>query len=91
MSYADYVFVENCDKIIREGISDEGFDVRPKWADGKPAHTKKILYVQNRYQLRKDRFRMSDGYVFRLRSRPNQINSSTLIQNTNYGTCSSER
>ena len=54
MSYADYVFVENCDKIIREGISDEGFDVRPKWADGKPAHTKKILYVQNRYQLRKD-------------------------------------
>lgn len=54
MSYADYVFVENCSRIINEGISDDGFEVRPKWSDGTPAHTKKVLYVQNRYKLDTD-------------------------------------
>lgn len=54
MSYADRVFVENCEKIINTGITDNQFDVRPKWSDGTPAHTKKILYVQNRYMLSKD-------------------------------------
>lgn len=54
MSYADYVFVENCNRIINEGISDDGFEVRPKWSDGTPAHTKKVLYVQNRYKLDTD-------------------------------------
>lgn len=53
MSYADRIFVENCEEIIQHGISDEAFNVRPKWPDGTPAHTKKILYVQNRYQLTK--------------------------------------
>lgn len=51
MSYADHLFIKNCDNIIKNGISDEEFDVRPKWEDGTPAHTKKILYVQDRYQL----------------------------------------
>ena len=54
MSYADYVFVTNCQDIINYGFSDESFEVRPKWNDGTPAHTKKKLYVQNRYQLSKD-------------------------------------
>lgn len=54
MSYADYIFVTNCQDIINDGFSDESFDVRPKWHDGTPAHTKKILYKQNRYQLAKD-------------------------------------
>ena len=54
MSYADSVFVKNCTDIIYRGISDEAFNVRPRWHDGTPAHTKKILYQQNRYQLAKD-------------------------------------
>lgn len=54
MSYADALFVRNCMNIIYNGISDEGFNVRPKWEDGVQAHTKKILYAVDRYDLAKD-------------------------------------
>lgn len=54
MSYADYIFVKNCTDILTNGISDEGFDVRPRWADGTPAHTKKKLYTVDRYTLTKE-------------------------------------
>lgn len=51
MSYADTLFVNNCRDILAHGFSDESFEVRPRWPDGTPAHTKKFLYVQNRYTL----------------------------------------
>ena len=54
MSYADALFARNCMNIIYNGISDEGVNVRPKWEDGVPAHTKKILYAVDRYDLAKD-------------------------------------
>ena len=54
MSYADALFARTCMNIIYNGISDEGFNVRPKWEDGVPAHTKKILYAVDRYDLAKD-------------------------------------
>ena len=54
MSYADKVFVKNCKLILGSGLSDQEFDVRPKWHDGTPAHTVKTLYVQNRYELSQD-------------------------------------
>ena len=54
MSYADALFARNCMNIIYNGISDEGFNVRPKWEDGVSAHTKKILYAVDRYDLAKD-------------------------------------
>ena len=54
MSYADLVFKENCREIIENGFSDEGFDVRPHWADGAPAHTVKKFGVVNRYDLSKE-------------------------------------
>ena len=54
MSYADALFAKNCMDIIYNGISDEGFNVRPKWEDGVPACTKKILYAVDRYDLAKD-------------------------------------
>lgn len=54
MSYADYLFVTNCKNIMEDGISDEAFEVRPKWSDGTPAHTKKILYAHDSYDLRVD-------------------------------------
>ena len=54
MSYADHLFVKNCQDIIEHGISDEEFEVRPKWSDGSPAHTKKLLYVLDKYDLQKD-------------------------------------
>ena len=51
MSKADDIFIQNCRDILEHGISDEGFDVRPKWEDGTPAHTIKKFGVVNRYDL----------------------------------------
>lgn len=51
MSHADELFVKICRNILRHGQSDEGFDVRPRWKDGTPAHTQRILYVRNAYPL----------------------------------------
>ena len=54
MSYADEVYKATCRKILEEGYSDEGMDVRPHWADGTPAHTVKTFGVVNRYDLSKE-------------------------------------
>ena len=51
MSKADDIFIQNCRDILEHGISDEGFDVRPKWEDGTPAHTIKKFGLVNRYDL----------------------------------------
>ena len=51
MSRADELYKQTCRKILEEGFSDEGLDVRPKWADGTPAHTIKTFGVVNRYNL----------------------------------------
>ena len=54
MSYADKVFVQNIKDIIENGVSDENFNVRPKWEDGTPAHTIKKFCIVNRYDLQKE-------------------------------------
>ena len=54
MSYADRVFVENIKDILENGVSDEKYDVRPKWEDGTPAHTIKKFGIVNRYDLQKE-------------------------------------
>ena len=54
MSYADEVYKATCRKILEEGYSDEGLDVRPHWADGTPAHTIKTFGVVNRYDLSRE-------------------------------------
>ena len=51
MSLADELFIQNCRDIIENGVSDEGYDVRPHWEDGTPAHTIKSFAVVNRYNL----------------------------------------
>lgn len=51
MSQADRIFINMCRDILDSGISSEGQEVRPKWADGKPAHTIKKFGVVNRYDL----------------------------------------
>lgn len=56
MAYVDFVFKRNCEKILAEGVKDEG-DIRAKWEDGTPAHTYHIFGVMNRYDL-------SDGNEF---------------------------
>ena len=54
MSRADDIFIENCRDILEHGISDEGFDVRPEWEDGTPAHTIKKFGLVNRYDLSRE-------------------------------------
>lgn len=54
MSYADQVFIENCKNIIENGSWDNEFNVRPRWADGTPAHTVKQFAIVNRYDLEKE-------------------------------------
>ncbi len=54
MSYADTVFVQNCREILNTGVWDTGQNVRPRWADGMPAHTVKKFGIVNRYDLQKE-------------------------------------
>ena len=54
MSYADRVFVQNIKDILENGVSDEMYNVRPKWEDGTPAHTIKKFGIVNRYDLQKE-------------------------------------
>lgn len=51
MSRADQIFIENCKQILTHGVWDNELQVRPKWADGTPAHTKKVFAIVNRYNL----------------------------------------
>ncbi len=54
MSIADKIFVENCKRILSEGVWDKEFTVRPKWEDGTPAYTKKCFAIVNRYNLEEE-------------------------------------
>ncbi len=54
MSFADQVYIDNCRKILSEGVRDTDLNVRPKWEDGTPAHTIKLFGIVNRYDLQKE-------------------------------------
>lgn len=54
MSKADLIFIENCTDILENGIWDTELEVRPRWADGAPAHTVKKFGVVNRYNLQEE-------------------------------------
>lgn len=51
MSKADTLFADMCRDIIDKGFSSQGQEIRARWEDGSPAHTKKIFGVVNRYDL----------------------------------------
>ena len=67
MSKADVLFVNMCEKILKEGFSSEGQTVRARWEDGTPAHTIKTFGVVNRYDLSEE---------FPLTLRPTAIKSA---------------
>ncbi len=54
MSYADEIFIKNCEDILSSGYSDENEQVRARWDDGTPAHTIKKFAIVNRYDLSKE-------------------------------------
>ncbi len=51
MSKADSLFIVMCQDILENGVSSAQEVVRPRWADGTPAHTIKKFGVVNRYDL----------------------------------------
>ena len=54
MSYADKVFIQNCQDILNNGVWDTDLNVRPRWEDGTPAHTVKKFGIVNRYNLQEE-------------------------------------
>ena len=54
MSRADEIFIQNCRDILEHGAWDTGREVRPRWADGTPAHTIKKFGQVSRYDLREE-------------------------------------
>lgn len=54
MSKADVIFTSNMRQIIDSGVDDTDMQVRPHWADGTPAHTRKSFCIVNRYDLSKE-------------------------------------
>ena len=54
MSSADVAFINTCKDILENGSWVKDETVRPKWADGTPAYTKKKFGVVNRYDLEKE-------------------------------------
>jgi len=54
MSSADVAFINTCKQILENGSWVKDEKVRPKWADGTLAYTKKSFCVVNRYDLEKE-------------------------------------
>ena len=54
MSRADELYRQTCLDILENGFYDTDLDVRPRWADGTPAHTVKKFGVVNRYNLKEE-------------------------------------
>ena len=54
MALADKIFIKTCREIIDRGVWDTQYEVRPRWADGTPAHTIKKFGIVNRYDLSKE-------------------------------------
>ena len=54
MSRADEIFKANCRDILENGVWDTDLSVRPRWADGAPAHTVKKFGIINRYDLKSE-------------------------------------
>ncbi len=54
MIKADKYYIDNLNKILSDGVYDE--NPRPKYRDGKPAHTKFITQVFEEYDISKGEF-----------------------------------
>lgn len=54
IAYADKIFKDNLRNVLENGVWDTGYNVRPRWEDNSPAHTKYITHVVNTYDIAKD-------------------------------------
>lgn len=51
MAYADKIFQNNLKRVLKKGVWDTGYKVRPKWSDGEPAHTLYTGVIFNEYDI----------------------------------------
>ena len=51
MTQADKHFIETCKRILEEGVSSKGTNVRTRWDDGSEAHYISLVGVQNVYDV----------------------------------------
>ncbi|WP_080845695.1 thymidylate synthase [Cytobacillus gottheilii] len=56
MYKANKYFLDNLRKIKEEGVTDLSGEVRPRYEDGTPAHTRYITFVHEEYDLAKGEF-----------------------------------
>ena len=54
LAYADKIFKDNLRNVLENGVWDTGYNVRPRWEDGKPAHTKYVTMTSDIYDIAKD-------------------------------------
>ena len=54
MTQADKHFIETCERILKEGYSSEGTNVRTRWDDGEEANYISVFGVQNIYDVGKE-------------------------------------
>ena len=54
MTQADKHFIETCKRILEEGVSSKGTNVRTRWDDGSEAHYISLVGVQNVYDVGKE-------------------------------------
>lgn len=54
MSKADVIFQQNMQNILTNGWEDTNQNVRTRWHDGTPAHTRKVFCTVNRYNLQEE-------------------------------------
>lgn len=56
MTKTDQIFKQHIEMILKEGMSTEGFDVRPVYYDGSPAHTTFVNHVSETYDISRGEF-----------------------------------
>jgi thymidylate synthase len=54
MNQGDFNLIRNIGKLVSQGYSDKGQEIRPKWSDGTPAYTQKTFGMLNEYDLSKE-------------------------------------
>ncbi len=54
MTQADKHFIETCKKILKEGYSSKGTEVRTRWEDGKEANYISAIGITNVYDVGKE-------------------------------------
>lgn len=73
MIKGDKYYLENLKEILNNGTNTLGNKVRPKWTDGKPAHTQFINQVVEKYDISKEEFPFTHARPIAIKSAIKEI------------------